>query len=166
MSIFYPHFFFRRIYEIPLDFFQERGIRALLIDVDNTLTTDNNPVPHEKVLDWLDGQRARGMKLLAFSNNHEVRVAPFAKALGLGYIADAAKPLTGRVKRSLREMGVGCSEAAVIGDQIFTDVLCARLSGCTAVLVEPMKPEGYSFYVVKRKLEAPILRRYHGKERL
>ena len=59
MSIFYPHFFFRRIYEIPLDFFQERGIRALLIDVDNTLTTDNNPVPHEKVLDWLDGQRAR-----------------------------------------------------------------------------------------------------------
>ena len=51
MSIFYPDHDFRRIYEIPASFFVERGIKVLLLDVDNTLTTHDNPIPHERV--WI-----------------------------------------------------------------------------------------------------------------
>ena len=160
MSIFYPDYSFRRVYEIPTRFFLERGIQALLLDVDNTLTTDNNPVPHERVQDWLEEQRKAGLKLLVLSNNHEERVAPFARGLGLSYIADAKKPLPFRVWGALKGMNIPPRKTAVIGDQIFTDILCGRLAGCLSVLVEYMEEEGYGFYVTKRKWEKKVLRRY------
>lgn len=163
MSLFYPDYFYRRIYEIPTAFFQSMGIRAVLIDVDNTLTTHNNPVPHERVLEWLDCQRRAGIGLLAFSNNYEERVAPFASQLGLGYVACAAKPLPFRLKKALKELGLGPSQAAVVGDQVFTDVLCARLARCTAVLVEPMEPENRGFFVVKRRWEKRVLKHYRPR---
>lgn len=163
MSIFHPDHLFRRIYEIPTDFFVRRGVKVLLIDVDNTLTTDNNPTPHQEVLAWLDTQRRAGLELMAFSNNSEARVAPFARQLGLDYVADAQKPLPGRVKAALAGMGVDRRQAAIIGDQLFTDILCGRLVGCTTVLVEPMERENYGFYRVKRPLEERILRSYRAR---
>ena len=54
MSLFYPDYSFRRIYEIPTRFFLEQGIRVLFLDVDNTLTTHDNPVPHERIKDWME----------------------------------------------------------------------------------------------------------------
>lgn len=165
MAIFHPDHLFRRVYEIPTDFFVRQGVKVLLIDVDNTLTTDNSPTPHGKVLAWLDAQRAAGVQLMAFSNNHEPRVAPFARQLGLGYVADAGKPLPGRVREVLAQMEVSHQEAAIIGDQLFTDILCGRLVGCTTVLVEPMEQENYGFYRVKRPLEEWILRRYRARRR-
>ena len=160
MSIFYPDIDVKRIYDIPASFFTERGVRLLFLDVDNTLTTHNNPVPHEKILNWLEEQRRAGLRLMILSNNHEARVAPFAQGLGLEYLSDAAKPLPGRVRRMLRELGMRSDEAALIGDQIFTDVLCGRLTGCLTILVEPMEPEGFGFFKIKRALEKGILRRY------
>lgn len=160
MSVFYPHCDFRRIYDIPVSFWRERGITALLLDVDNTLTTHNNPQPHEKILDWLARQRDAGLRLMILSNNHEERVRPFAQHLGLEYIASAAKPLPGRLRRALAALGVRPEETALIGDQIFTDILCGRLAGCLSVLVEPMEPEESAFFRAKRRLETVVLRRY------
>jgi len=160
MSLFYPDYCYRRVYEIPTRFFLENNIRALLLDVDNTLTTDNNPVPHEKVRGWLEEQRQAGLRLLVLSNNHLERVAPFARQLGLEYISDAKKPLPFPLWKALRQMGIPPGQAAVIGDQIFTDILCGRLAGCTSILVEFMKEEGYGFYVAKRRWEKRVLKHY------
>ncbi len=164
MSLFYPHCDFKRIYDIPADFWKEKGITALLLDVDNTLTTHNNPVPHERVLEWLETQRRAGLRLMILSNNRSERVEPFARELGLEYIAGAAKPLPGKLRHALAALGVRPTEAALIGDQIFTDVLCGRLSGCLAVLVEPISPEAGRFFRAKRRLEKGILRRYRKKK--
>lgn len=160
MSIFYPNYSYRRVYEVPTRFFLDQGIRVLLLDVDNTLTTDNNPVPHEKVRDWLEEQRRAGLRLLVLSNNHEERVAPFARQLGLEYVADAKKPLPFPLWKVLKEMGIPPEQAAIIGDQIFTDILCGRLAGCTTVLVEYMEPENYGLYPLKRRWEKRVLKRY------
>ena len=163
MSVFYPDYFYRRIYEIPTGFFREEGIRAALIDVDNTLTTHNNPVPHGEVTRWLDRQREAGVALLAFSNNSEERVAPFAGQLGLGHVSGAGKPLPFRLWKALRELGLSPGEAVVIGDQVFTDVLCGRLARCRTVLVEPMEPEGWGFFLLKRRWEKRVLRHYRPR---
>ncbi len=164
MSIFFPHWDFHRIYEIPTEFFRLRGVKVALLDVDNTLTTHDNPIPHEEVLGWLERQRKGGLRLMILSNNTQERVAPFAEGLGLEYIADARKPLGGPLRRALERMGVRPEETAVIGDQIFTDILCARLAGCTAVLVEPMEAEPMIFFRFKRALERPILRAYRKRK--
>ena len=160
MSLFYPDYSFRRVYQIPARFFLEQGIRALFLDVDNTLTTHDNPVPHERVRDWLEEQRQAGLRLLVLSNNTPERVAPFARGLGLEFVADAKKPLPFPLRRALKEMGIPSRAAAVIGDQIFTDVLCGKFSRCLSVLVEPMEEEDWGFLAVKRRWEKPILKGY------
>ena len=89
MSIFYPDADFKRIYDIPENYFFEKGITTLLLDVDNTLTTDNNPLPDEKVIQWLETQKSRGIHLMILSNNTAERVKKFADSIGLDFIAEA-----------------------------------------------------------------------------
>lgn len=157
MSLLKPHFQFQRIYDIPVDFWKERGITALLLDVDNTLTTHNNPQPHANALAWLELQRQSGIRLMILSNNSKRRIEPFAQVLQVGYIASAAKPFPRRLRHALRQLGVRPEETAIIGDQLFTDVLCGRLAGCLSVLVEPFASEHHPFFRLKRWLERGIL---------
>ena len=155
MPLLTPQYDFHRIEEIPTDFFIRHGIRALLLDVDNTLTGDNSQEIKPEVMDWLERQRAAGLRLFVISNNHELRVAPFANRLGLGYIADAAKPKKKVALAKMKEFGVSPRQTA----------LCGNLFGCVTILVEPYAEEGYGLYRIKRPLEKPLLRLYHRRKR-
>lgn len=165
MNLFLPDYSFRRIEEIPTEFFSSRGIRVLLLDVDNTLTGDNSQEVKPEVEGWLTRQKEAGLSLFVISNNRESRVAPFAQRLGLGYIADAGKPKTTHLRARLKELGVTPKEAALIGDQLFTDILCGNRGGCTTILVEPYALENYGLYRIKRPLEKPLLTRYYRQKK-
>ena len=164
MSIFLPDYDFKRIHLIPTEFFTERGLRVLLLDVDNTLTRDNSQEVSDEVVHWLEDQKKAGLELFVISNNHEARVKPFAEKLGLGYIADAGKPKTKHLKARMQELHVTEKETALIGDQLFTDIACGNLGGCTTILVEPFELEHYGGYRIKRPLERPFLRHYFKKK--
>ncbi len=164
MSLFLPDFDFRRIHEIPTEFFKERGIHVLLLDVDNTLTKDNSQEVSEEVVLWLEKQKAAGLHLFVLSNNEEARVAPFAHKLGLDYIAKAGKPKTSHLKARMEALSVTPEETALIGDQLFTDILCGNLGGCTTIRVEPFALEESRFFRMKRSLERPFLRRYFKRK--
>ncbi len=116
------------------------------------------------MLAWLDAQREAGLRLFLLSNNTPERVAPFAQKIGLEFIARAKKPLPFPLWKALGEMGVSPHQAAIIGDQIFTDVLCGRFSRCLSVLVEPMEEEDWGFLATKRRWEKVVLRHYRPKE--
>jgi len=163
MSIFLPHERYHRITDISPDYFESIGVRALILDVDNTLTTHDNPKPGEGVLDWLDAVQSLGVKCIILSNNTPERVTPFAEMLSLDFEANGRKPLTGGVKRACKSMDVKISETALIGDQIFTDVLAARLSGTYSILVDPIEPEKTAFFKFKRWAERPLLKAYDRK---
>ena len=163
MPLLTPQFDFRRIQEIPTSCFVQHGIRALLLDVDNTLTGDNSQEVKPEVAEWLARQQQAGLRLFVISNNREARVAPFAGRLGLGYIAEAEKPKTRVVLAKMKEFGVSPQQTALIGDQLFTDILCGNLCGCMTILVEPYAPEGYGLYRIKRPLEKPFLRLYRRR---
>lgn len=160
-SIFYPDAFFQKVVEISPSFLRERKIRGLILDIDNTLTTHNNPVPSTGVLEWLESMREAGVCLRVLSNNRGRRVAPFAEQLGLPFTADGMKPLPLGIWRACREMGLAVKETAIVGDQLFTDILGGRCSGVFSILVEPIEPEQKGFLAIKRKWEKPILRAYH-----
>lgn len=152
----YPEYRFQRVWEITPEWLASRGIDAVLLDVDNTLTTHDNPEVDRRVLCWLDRMRQSGVKLAILSNNSRERVEPFARRLGLRYFARAKKPLGGQARRAVTMLGAG--KTAVVGDQIFTDVLCARLAGLTPVMVELMEPEPFALFKIKRALERLVLR--------
>ena len=157
MPLLTPQYDFHRIEEIPTDFFIRHGICALLLDVDNTLTGDNSQEIKPEVMDWLERQRAAGLRLFVISNNHELRVAPFANRLGLGYIADAAKPKKKVALAKMKEFGVSPRQTALIGDQLFTDVWGAKRAGMHTILVKPIHPKEEIQIVLKRYLEKIVL---------
>lgn len=157
MSIFYPHERYRTILDISPQMIAESGFRGVILDVDNTLTTHDNPVPSDGVQAWLNAAKALGLKLIILSNNSPKRVSLFAKLLGLDFESNGKKPLPVGYRRALSRLGLGPKEAVAIGDQIFTDVLGARLAGIYCILVNPIKLEHTRFFRFKRWLERPIL---------
>lgn len=156
---FQPDYMYRRISDIPIDKLKAAGIRGLILDIDNTLTTHDNPQPSQGVRQWLDQAEEAGMKLIILSNNKPHRVKPFAEILKLPFAANGKKPLKEGYVRCARLMGCHPKETAIIGDQVFTDILGGKFFGCTTILVEPIQPEPMLFFKVKRKLEKLVLRK-------
>ena len=136
---------------------QVRGIRAIVLDVDNTLATHNHPDPATFVKEWLQTMREAGFQLIILSNNSAERVSPFAERLGLPFESRGLKPLTRGFKRICRRFGVRPEAVAVVGDQLFTDILGGNLAGMLTVLVRPIEAERGPFFRFKRTLERILL---------
>lgn len=158
MKNLYPSAMADRVYRITPQLLKSWGVRGLILDIDNTLTTHDNPIPDEGVADWLAQNRREGIQMIVLSNNKPHRVEPFAKILGLDYIADGAKPLKKGYQRCARALQIPCEQLCMVGDQIFTDIWGARRAGCRAVLVSPIQREGMLFFRFKRLLERIVLR--------
>lgn len=160
MALFAPTVYRRRITDISVSLLKRLGVRGILLDIDNTLTTHDNPQIDTAVTAWLSAVQAAGFTAVVVSNNQAARVAPFAQKIGLSYQAKAAKPLPKGYRAAARMLGLPPRQCAVIGDQIFTDILGANLAGMPSILLEPIQAEvDQKFIVFKRRLERPLLNR-------
>ena len=104
--LFKPTYVFNDITEITVDFLNKKHIKGLMLDLDNTLTTHNNPVPPQTSIKWLDKMREAGIKMMIVSNNSAERVTPFAQALGLPFVPKGKKPLPVGYSQAKNEMGL------------------------------------------------------------
>ena len=95
-----PEYVFKDVTHITPAFLAERGVRALVLDIDNTLTGDGSQELPADVAAWLGKMRAAGVRMTIVSNGTPRRVAPFAQKLGLGYVCWAAKPLPDTQERN------------------------------------------------------------------
>lgn len=157
MAVFKPTFALRSVLEITPASLDAHGIKALILDLDNTLTTHNNPVPAEGVLDWIADMKNHGIKLLIVSNNKAERVIPFAKTLGLHFVPRGAKPLPIGFNKAIRELKLRKDQVCAVGDQIFTDVMGANFAGIRSIFVSPIEPETSIPFRIKRAVEKPFL---------
>lgn len=155
----HPTVILRRVSDITPELLSSLGVKALMLDIDNTLTTHGNPQPTRDAYEWIASLRKNGISAILVSNNNEERVRPFAGMLGLDFISGARKPLHYGMKRALEKLGTSKESAALVGDQIFTDVLGGNLYGVKTILLEPIEPEKGLFFLMKRTIERPILRR-------
>ena len=159
-----PEYIFRRVEAIHPDFLARQGIRALVLDVDNTLTGDGSQQLDGSVQAWLEEMRAAGVSLTVVSNNTSRRVRPFAERIGLAWVPLACKPLPLGLMVARRRLGVKKSQIAMVGAQIYTDRMAAGLYGIPCLFVLPRTPHDKSRGVkLKRKLEPFWLRRYFRK---
>lgn len=162
--LFKADFAFWRVTEITPEFLIKNNIRGLLLDLDNTLTTHDNPVPGEGVTEWLDSMRSAGIKMVIVSNNRPPRVKPFADMLGLDFVCEGKKPLSNGFNRAQKRMGIPFSQLAVVGDQIFTDMLGANLKRVRGIFVYPIEHEKTKFFKLKRWAEKPFLPKITNKQ--
>lgn len=145
------------VLEITPELLRKNNIRGLLLDIDNTLTTHDNPVPAEGVENWIRLMKDSGIILFLVSNNSPERVSPFAQKIGLEFVCNGKKPLSSGFNRAQKLMKIPFSELAVVGDQIYTDVLGANLKHIKCIYVRPMELEKRGFLKFKRKIEVPFL---------
>ena len=129
---------FRDIYAITPAFVRGRGLRLLLLDLDNTLLPYESDEPTPELEKWIARMRSAGAEPFIFSNNRGGRPAVVAEKLGIGFIGRAKKPNPRKLLSLLREKGVEAGETALSGDQIYTDIFCARRAGVLALAVRPI----------------------------
>lgn len=158
--IFKPHIRRKRIAEISLDDLKRFDVKALMLDVDNTMSTHDGQVLTDGLVEWLALLRENGIKLIILSNAKKRRVEPFAEKIGLEFIHLAAKPLPFGYWRAVKKLGTKCRNTAIVGDQLFTDMLGGFLSGTRKILLTPIEPEDKPSFILRRKIEKIFLKRY------
>lgn len=163
MPLFQPDDFFADVTLITPTYLQSRGIRALVLDVDNTLTSHGSQHLPPEVERWLALLRENGIALTIASNNFKKRVEPFANRVGLDFVSFSLKPLSRGLRRARAKFGLQKGEMALVGDQIFTDCLAANLYGITMLMVRPRAKDTQFNIILKRKLEIPFLNHYYKK---
>ena len=164
MSLLYPDMLKNRITDITLSDLQKLGVRGLLLDVDNTLTTHGGQELDPAVLAWLESMKRQGISLTVVSNALPGRVHPFAQRIGLRSISFACKPFPLGFLRGARRLDLLPQECAAVGDQTFTDIIGSRLAGVHSIQLLPIQRERQISLRVKRRLERHILERFRENQ--
>ena len=144
-------------------FYAERKIKAVVFDIDNTLVAHTEPEPPQNVLDYFEFLKSIGIKYAIVSNNNKERVNSFCKNLGVPYAYKALKPRKKYLKKVLSELGVSPCDAALVGDQLFTDIYGGNRMGMYSVLVTAVGEDETGFVSFKRRFEKRILKTNAGR---
>lgn len=162
-----PDYMFGSYAEVTPEFLRQKGIRALLIDIDNTLAPYEMPDPDDRIRAWFDELAANGIRAALVSNNHAERVERFNRTLGLPAYPDSGKPRRKYLLAAMRELGASPEETAVLGDQLLTDSFAGKHIGLPAIIVPPIRDKTNLFFRFKRLTERRWIRKYarlHGRQ--
>lgn len=159
-NIFYPKAHFNNIYEITPNFLKSKGVKGVLLDIDNTLVPYSVKVPDEKVLNWLAELEAAEIKAAILSNAKAERIVTFTEQTGLPIIEKAGKPLKRGFRQAEQMLGLPQEALCIIGDQFFTDIWGGNRSNIYSIWVTPIHNEESAFIRLKRWLERPIVKGY------
>ena len=160
---FKPHIRLDRITEITVELLNKFEIKALILDVDNTLSTHHGQILTDGLPEWLELMKENGIFLTVLSNSKEARVKPFAEKINLEYISLGLKPLPNGFLKAKKKYGLKFKNTAIVGDQIFTDILGGNLVGLRTILLTPIKLETTYGFRFKRWVERIVFKLYKIK---
>lgn len=158
MKLLTPDLYVESILHLDLEKLKTKEIKGLIIDIDNTLVAWDIKYASDKAKKWLLNLKKEGFEVCLVSNNTEDRVVTFNEELKLPAIHRATKPRRGPFKRAMEILGTNVKNTAVIGDQIFTDVLGGNRMGLFTVLVVPIESKEFWWTTFVRKIERHVLR--------
>jgi HAD superfamily phosphatase (TIGR01668 family) len=157
---FAPSYHVRSVSELTPPRLAAMGLEALLVDADSTLKHYTSEECLPEAAAWLADLRAGGIGLCLISNGRQRRIERFAASIGLPFVAKAFKPLPHSCRNAVRKMGFQPARTAIVGDQLFADVLAGRLVGLATILVDPIHPEQEHWFTrLKRRPERWLVRR-------
>ena len=160
-----PHMRIQSVLELSVDRLGELGLEALLLDVDCTLKRYREERVAPQVAAWLQELRAARIGLCLVSNGLGGRIGRLAEKLDLPFVAMALKPFPFGCRRAVRRMGFPRKRTAMVGDQLFADVLAGRLAGLTTILVSPIHPEEEPWFTQLKRHPERLLLRWTGRNK-
>lgn len=146
------------VYDMDLHQLAESGIKGFIFDIDNTLVTYDDAVAGEELTLWLKQLAQMGFSVALVSNNSRARVERFAESIGLPFYARALKPCKRYLKKACRALEIPPEKIALVGDQVFTDILGGNRMNMFTVLVSPISDKDTKFVKWKRKWERRIMK--------
>ena len=158
-----PDYVFKQFDDITPEFLSSLGIKALLIDIDNTLAPYEVAEPDERIKKWFDDLEKNSISATLVSNNGRERVELFNRTLELPYYYNSGKPFAKNLKKAMRDMDSDITNTAMLGDQLLTDAAAGKHIGLTTFIVPPINDKTSAFFRAKRALEVPTIKKYVRK---
>lgn len=156
----YPDLYLDNVKSINATLLKKNNLSGLILDVDNTLI-DYYRNMLDGVEKWCDKIKEEGIKCIILSNsNKKDKVESVAKKLDIEYIMFAKKPFKSGFKKALELLQLEPSQVAVVGDQLFTDVLGAKRMNMFSILVKQVDEKDIFITKVKRPIENAIMKKY------
>ena len=152
-----PDRFAPRLADVLHEELEAAGIRGLIVDLDNTLMGFHETELGQEHLEWVERAHDRGFKMVMLSNNFSTRVRSIADQLRIACIPNALKPLPFGFLRAKRMLGLPRRQIAVVGDQLFTDVLGGKFCGHYTILTEPIEAKDFPITMMFRYIERLML---------
>ena len=155
----YPDAYFSNVQEITIQFLMKNKIKALILDVDNTLI-DYYKNLSEHVIKWAHDLQGQGIKMYILSNtNKKEKDEKVANKLEIKYKNFAKKPSKKGFKQVQKELNLRPESIGVVGDQIFTDIIGGNRVQMFTILVDPVTPKDYWYTAWKRPIENIVKRK-------
>ncbi len=159
---FFPDLIVDKVEDIDLDFLKKKGVKGLILDIDNTLVPQYTKEAGDSVVKWIARVKSAGLNACIVSNASQKRVAKFNERLKILAIHRATKPSPKSFLRAVQLMKLKADEAAVVGDQIFTDVYGGNRLDMLTVLVKPIDEREILFVRLKRYAERFVLAKHNS----
>lgn len=158
----YPDIYIKNITNLSVKYLKTQGIKGLILDMDNTLLNHKAKMKLKGLKEWIKKIKESEIKMVLVSNSiKRKKVIETSKYYDIPFVYGALKPLEFGLKKGAKKMKLQNNEIAVVGDQIFTDVLGANRRGMHSVLVVPLKEKKESLFTrFLRIFERKILRKY------
>ncbi len=161
--ILYPDFYCKNIKEVNIEKLRANNIKGIILDVDNTLIDLDHRLL-EGAEEWCNDLKEQNIKFCILSNsNKKEKVKKVAKALDIPYISFGTKPLKRGFKKASETLNLPFKNLAIIGDQIFTDIIGGNRCKMYTILVEPISTRELFITAIKRGLENKIIELYKKK---
>lgn len=157
MELLTPDLRLSKVEDITPEFLRSKGFASLLIDVDNTIVSRATKEISGSVHEWIKSLKLAGITCCLLSNNWHKTVWNYADELDVPVVYKAMKPLPVAYIKALATIRAHRASTAVVGDQVFTDILGARLCAIPCILVEPLSTTDLWYTQIFRKLEQKIL---------
>lgn len=164
MKLFKPNYYVSNYQNISIPRLQKAGITLLLCDIDNTLVASHDPDANEEVQHFVHTMERAGIHIAIVSNARKSRVMHFSKDLDIPDVYYLSlKPLSRNIKKAMHQNKVDKRHTALIGDQLFTDMLGGNLAGIYTILTQPISQRDKGWTKVNRKIEGIVFKRLEIK---
>lgn len=159
----YPDIYLNNVKEINLELLKKYQIKGLILDIDNTLINYDKELL-DGAKEWCDNLKKAGIKICILSNTNKAhKVKKVADILNLEYEYFAHKPSKRGFKKAREILKLEPQNIAVVGDQIFTDVLGGNRSKMRTILTKPIDNRDILITKIKRPFEKIVIDRYVKK---
>lgn len=151
------------VFALEPEALRARGIKGLILDLDNTLVEWGSETVPAELIEWVNRFKEAGFRLCIVSNAVPQRVEAVARVLGIPGLPQATKPFKTCFKRALAILGTAPEETAVVGDQLFTDVLGGNRMDLYTIWTTPLSKTEFISTRAVRRLERLVIKRFRKR---